>query len=88
MNQSETEIRSHILSLLQKRFNKLGFKEKLLQTDFDLLKTGLLDSMSFIDFIADLEHQYSIEIDFENKNPAEFTSLSGLVKLISQKLNG
>ena len=40
--------------------------------------------MTFIDLIATIEKHYNIEIDFEDGDPSEFTTLSGLAKLVSE----
>ena len=83
---SEKEIREQIIERLTDRALRLGFKDKYLVKDFDLIKAGLLDSMSFIEFIAELENHYSIEVDFEKYNPSEFTTLNGLSKVIAETL--
>lgn len=84
---TEKEIREQIIERLKDRALRLGFKDKYLVKDFDLIKAGLLDSMSFIEFIAELENQYKIEIDFERYNPSEFTTLAGLSKVIVETLS-
>ena len=81
---SEKEIRSIILQFLESRAQRLGIKEKFLLSDFELLKSGLLDSMSFLDLIAALEEQFKIQIDFEDKSPSQFSTLAGLVKLVQE----
>ena len=81
---SEKKIRSIILQFLQKRAQRLGIKEKLLLSDFELLRSGLLDSMSFLDLIAALEEQFKIQIDFEDKSSSEFSTLAGLVKMVQE----
>jgi len=82
----QKEIKSAILQLLEDKAIKLGFKEKYLKSDFDLIDSGLVDSMSFLGLIGDLEAQFDIEIDFENLNPEEFTTLKGLTNTIHTTL--
>ena len=78
----EKEIKAVILQFLEKRAQRLGIKEKFLLSDFELLRSGLLDSMSFLDLIAALEEHFKIQIDFEDKSPSEFSTLAGLVKMV------
>ena len=84
---TEKEIKTFILRFLEGKAKRLGIKEKFLLNDFELIKSGLLDSMSFLDLIIELETHFKIQIDFEDKNPSEFTTLTGLVKLVSEAKN-
>ena len=81
---TDKEIKTFILRFLEKRAQRLGIKEKFLLNDFELIKSGLLDSMSFLDLIAALEDRFKVQIDFDDKSPAEFTTLVGLTKLVSE----
>jgi acyl carrier protein len=47
-----------------------------------LLNQGILDSMSFLEFIVDIESAFNIELDFSELDPSEFTSIDNIVKLI------
>jgi acyl carrier protein len=49
-------------------------------------ENGWIDSMKFISFLTDLEQQFRIEFsggDFEDRN---FSTISGLTKIIEAKL--
>ena len=81
---TEKEIKTFILRFLQEKSRRLGIKEKFLLSDFELIKSGLLDSMSFLDLITELETHFKIQIDFEDKNPSEFTTLAGLIRVVSE----
>jgi len=79
----KSEVRVYLMSLLSERLALFDIKETEVNESFDLVKSGLLDSMAFVDLVADVEEHYDIEIDFENlaDDPA-FTSLGGLLKII------
>jgi len=61
----------------------LDSKQKL-NTDVDsnLVEEGYLDSLNFINLIAALESEFSIELDLADMDPDEFTRLSGLAKAV------
>lgn len=50
----------------------------------NLLEAGILDSISFLNFIVKLEDTFDTEIDFSELEPAEFTSIENLTQLINQ----
>ena len=79
---SNKEIRNYILSLLEGKIKRLGFKEKYLLNDFDLIQSGLLDSMQFLELISDIEEHYKMEIDFDKEEISKLRKLSGLVNII------
>jgi acyl carrier protein len=78
---TENELTKFIIKQLETRFKRIGFIEKYLLSDFNLVQTGILDSMQFIELISLLEKEFKIELDFENELPGSFTTLSGLVRL-------
>lgn len=84
---SQKEIRKEIMSRLEDRSIRLGIRKKVLQSDFDLIRSGLLDSMKFIQFVVELEKDFNVQIDFDKEDPRTFTSLSGLSELIHKSQN-
>lgn len=78
---TENEVKRFIIEQLKTRFKRIGYIEKYLLKDFNLVQTGILDSMQFIELLALIEKKFHIEINFENQPPASFTTLSGLAKL-------
>ena len=45
-----------------------------------LLKSGIIDSFSFMDLVLELESIFGVEIDFTSSMPDEITTISGLAK--------
>ncbi len=78
------EVREYILGLLQGKLTIFDISESELKDGFDLVKSGLLDSMAFVDLVAEIEEKYDIEIDFEKvaDNP-DFTSMGSLIDIIT-----
>ncbi len=53
-----------------------------------LLEQGIFDSLSFLEFMVDLESTFDVELDFSELDPSEFTSVENLAKLIDEKTKG
>ena len=82
------KIRDYILGLLNKRLSLFDIDRGELNNDFDLVKSGLLDSMAFIDLVAEAEEEFGIEIDFEQlADTDDFTSLGRLADIIMNTIN-
>jgi len=47
----------------------------------NLFNAGVIDSMGFLELVAAVEAAFGLEIDFSEMDPAEFTTLDGLVAL-------
>jgi acyl carrier protein len=82
------KIRDYILGILNERLLLFDIDRGELNDDFDLVKSGLLDSMAFIDLVAETEEEFGIEIDFEQlADSDDFTSLGGLADIIMNTKN-
>lgn len=85
---NENEIKDFILSRINYRITRLGIEPEEITKNYDLVKSGLLDSMSFIDLVVDIEKKYNIEIDFESAfEQSGFTTLAGLTRTVEKELN-
>lgn len=49
-----------------------------------LIVSGLFDSLDFISMLMELENKYNVDIDFEDADPTEFTTIRGLVTFLSE----
>lgn len=86
---NEKVIKDSLLNFLEDRMNMFGISQTELDADFDLVKSGLLDSMAFVDMIGALEEQLGVEIDFDKVMEDErFTTFSGVIDLFNQELHG
>lgn len=54
-----------------------------LKPDTPLLTTGLYDSLGFVELLSELEARYHIEVDFGDQDPAYFTTLGGLARIVA-----
>ncbi|HOV11089.1 MAG TPA: acyl carrier protein [Bacteroidales bacterium] len=87
METKEKEIYSFIVARLADKLSRVGFSEKDLTPGFNLTKSGLLDSMAFVNLVADIEKNFNVQVDFEEafQNP-DFTSLSGLITVVEKQI--
>jgi acyl carrier protein len=77
----ENEIRKQLMELLQDKLQRLSVRENDLRDNFDLVKSGLLNSLEFVDLVASLEKLNQVEIDFEKAlNSGDLTTLGGLTR--------
>ena len=69
------------MELLRDKLQRIGIRESELGAHFDLVKSGLLNSLEFVDIVASMEKIYLHEIDFEQAlDTGEFTTLGGLIR--------
>ncbi len=54
-----------IMQRIAKRLQRLGMQDREVTADLDLVRSGLLDSLSFVDLIADLEQASGRQVDLE-----------------------
>jgi acyl carrier protein len=63
------------------------FADKLMRhvpsPDDDLLETGILDSMNFIDLVVNLEQRFGFRLDIVNLDIEQFRSIRTISNLVS-----
>ena len=79
----KSEVREFIIGLLNEKLSLFDIDESEVKGSFDFVKSGLLDSMAFVDLISSLEEEFNVEIDFEElTDSSDFTSLGGLTNYL------
>ena len=77
----ENEIRDKLMELLKDKLDRLAIRESELGKGFDLVKSGLLNSLEFVDLVASMEKLFDFEIDFEEGlNTGELTTMGGITR--------
>ena len=66
MEMGSEKIDELIMQRIAKRLQRLGMQDCEVTADLDLVRSGLLDSLSFVDLIADLEQASGRQVDLEN----------------------
>jgi len=82
-------IKKVIFEILEPRMEILGIRKKEIKNDFDLVGSGMLSSMEFVEFVTRVEQDLEVEIDFESLLEEErITTLDVLVNIFKSKLHG
>jgi acyl carrier protein len=56
--------------------------------DTDLIDTGLVDSRTFAEFLAQLEQEFGIEVSFADLELDRFRTVSRIAQYVATKRNG
>ncbi|MCG3137376.1 MAG: hypothetical protein HJJLKODD_01220 [Phycisphaerae bacterium] len=76
-------LRQYIETELHRRASEQGQSLPPLTDEFNWLEAGVMDSYSFLDLLARIEQQFSVEADLSEADPAELVTLGGLTKILS-----
>lgn len=77
------KIRKFIIAQLEK---KAPIPEESDIDNYRFLDTGHIDSMGLIKFILEIENEFDIALETEDTQSDEFRYISGLVRIIEDKL--
>jgi len=80
----EQEINELLMQYIDERLALFGIGKAEIDMEFDLVKSGLLDSMAFVDMIGALEEEIKVQVDFEKLIEEErFTTVRGVIELFT-----
>ena len=71
-----------ILSRFHASISEAGFDPDALDDNFDLLTSGVIDSIGLVELIAAIEQQFGITLDLADMDPENLTVLGPLCKYI------
>jgi len=74
---------SKLLDILNSRLELLGLVKEDIDINISLLEQGVLDSLSFLEYVTEIEKKFNIEFDFSELDPSEFNSITKLSNLIN-----
>lgn len=84
----KSEVSGYLMQLISDKLRLFDVKAHEVDDHFDLVRSGLLDSMSFIDLVASLEDKFNVEIDFEKMAEDDaFTNIGRLTEIINDARN-
>lgn len=76
------DLKEELLGLLASKLDRAGISKEEIRDDFDLVRSGLVSSLEFVEVLAELERMRGIEIDYEKAiAEQDFTCVSGLVRI-------
>ena len=83
---AETSVRSAIAERLTQRLARLGLAPADLTDELDLVRSGVLDSLAFVDLIADLENVTGKQVDLERAlDRKNVTTVRGIASLFEER---
>lgn len=77
----EKEITELLLRKLKDHCSETAFCE--VSAEDNLIEKGVLDSMTFLEFLTDIERSFDISVDFGDLDPNDFLTLEGLARYIA-----
>jgi acyl carrier protein len=82
---ADSDLRERINNTLIPRLQRLGLSAADLTDDLDLVRSGVLDSLGFVDLIAGLEDSTGMRVDLEAALSAPgATTLGGVINLFNR----
>lgn len=81
----EEALRTFVGERLAVRLKRLGLDRSDLADDLDLVRSGVLDSLGFVDLIADLEQATGRQVDLEQAlEKSGATRLGSIIQLFTE----
>lgn len=78
------EVRRHVMTALEEPLSSAGFGSQALPDDFDLLTSGVVDSLGFVELVEELGEHLGLDIDLDAMNPAQMTEIGPLSRHIAR----
>jgi len=84
MSDRQQEIRAFLCDEIDRIAQEKGIDVPELDDGFNLLESGLVDSIGLLDLLTAVENRFSIQVDFSDLDPEEFTTLGGLAASLAK----
>ena len=69
------DVRAVVLDALAEPIGEMGMAPERVPDDFDLLTSGLIDSLGVLELIVEVNERFGVDIDFEDLDPEGLTVL-------------
>jgi acyl carrier protein len=79
------DVRRFIISHLGDSFKENGVAESSITDDYDLMKTGIIDSIGLIQLISAIEERFNIEVDFEDMDTEYITVIGPVCRYVEER---
>jgi len=84
MDELRAKVRTYIIEQLKKNVKQTTMDLDQIPDDFNLVDSGLIDSLGFLELITPIEIEFGIEFDFTDLDPEDFTVFGRLVDFAAQ----
>ena len=85
MSVTAREVRSFVLENLSDRLGAVGLTPEEVPDDFDLLGTGVIDSLGILEIVASLEERFGLQVDFEQLDPERLTVIGPFSEYVEEQ---
>ncbi|MGO9742570.1 MAG: hypothetical protein ACLPN5_13870 [Roseiarcus sp.] len=86
-NPTPDDVRAFVAAFLNAKLKERGKAPLVdLRDDYDLLLSGLLDSLTFVDMMLGAGERFDGQVDFEELDPEKMTIVGPLCMIVSEQL--
>lgn len=78
----EQKLQTFIEGYLQMRLRDMRVSDVEITGELNMIDTGIINSMGFIELVAEIEEEFGVDVDFEHYRPEELSTVSGLIGCI------
>lgn len=82
MSDIESRVRDIVLDKLRDRLVLIGVPESDITDAFDIVGSGIIDSVGFLELIVTLEEEFGFEVELARIRIEEATTVSGLAGMV------
>ncbi|HJV35310.1 acyl carrier protein [Geomonas sp.] len=88
MNQlNVASVREFLLDFVDERLSVRGYSAAEVNDEFDLLVSGVIDSLAFLEMTVALQERFEVEFDFEEIDPVQLSIVGPLCHYVSSLKN-
>lgn len=77
---SEFDLHQHLTNLFAQKMNLA-----VASIETDLIGSGLLDSLALVDLLAQLEHEFSLQISLDELEVDNFRSIASIAAFVARQ---
>ena len=81
----KNSIVDQLMILLETRLDLLGISKADVNVEQSLFEQGILDSLSFLEYMVEVEEALEVDLDLSELDPTEFNSIVKLCNLIENE---
>jgi acyl carrier protein len=88
MNQLNiASVREFLLDFVDERLSVRGYSTSEVDDEFDLLVSGVIDSLAFLEMTVALQERFEVEFDYEEIDPVQLSIVGPLCHYVSSLKN-
>jgi len=84
MTPSARAVRAFVVGALANPLRESGFDPGGVGEDFDLLTSGVVDSLGMIELVVAVNERFGLDLDFEGLDPEQLTVLGPLSEYVAR----